>query len=139
MARRIGDNVINELTVEDKAGGGSIVIYYRFPTTEERIEYGTAQFQRERDKIIMSFIEARHVYGYKIILGIRKGDLLIKKAEGFKPLCTDQKDPDFEPEWKEIVKKDAPDLLEGLCIHAFGIPDVIASQMVKEGEYSSKN
>jgi hypothetical protein len=137
--RVIGENVTNELIIENKAGGGEILVNYRFPTTDERIEYGTAQVRREKDMVRVSFIEARQEYGSKIITGIRKGDLKYKVDGELKDLSSDPKDPDFDPEWKTLIRKYAPDLLEALCIHAFGIPDVIAVQSLKDGKYNSKN
>ncbi len=138
--RIIGDSVVNALKIQDMSNeGGEITLYYRFPTPEERIAYEAMQYERDRDKIKLNFRQARQTFGLKILIGIKKGDLGYKPdGEKIKPLCSDQGDPDYNPEWRKIVEKNAIDLVEALATYAFGVPDTRSTQEVDLG-YTEKN
>jgi len=141
MPRIIGEGVINEFILNDPHSGDRIVLYYRFPTAEERINYMSAEFERDGDKIKMKVGEARQNFGSKILLGIRKGDLLFKEdGKPIRPVCSDPEDPDFIPEWKALVEVKAADLIEALAQHAFGIPNFTVGQKIKgEENYNPGN
>ncbi|MDY7034561.1 MAG: hypothetical protein SV375_00135 [Thermodesulfobacteriota bacterium] len=118
MARELSEE-LNELKVQDNISNSSIVLYYRTPTTEENIQYTNESIVRRRNKITSRLGEARQKFGLKILEGFRAGDFT-KKIDGRSvPLASDPKSNEYDPEWKILIAKHAPDIIEILAIHAF--------------------
>lgn len=141
MPRRLSDE-LNELKIEDKLSGSEIVLYYRMPTTEERVKYTNALVRREGNRLVSRQGEARHKYGALILAGIRDGDFDRKVGDRYLPLSSTPGSENYDPEWKAQVKKHAPDLIDFLAVHVF---EQSAEQAQKEdlapgeGEDPSKN
>ena len=118
MARSLSDD-INELKIFDNISGSSIVMYYRDPTTEERTAYANASVRRKRNKIITKVPETRIEYAEKIMTGFREGDFTIKKDGQPQPISSEPSSPNYYPEWKNLLRKKASDLLMLLAGHVF--------------------
>ena len=107
MPRQLNDKPC-EVTFQDrlstdKDGNPSkITLYYRLPTTEERIGYANAQIVREGNSVKNNMGEARLKYGLKIFKGFKDG--AFDQDEG-KPLSSNPASPDYNPAWKTIVKQ----------------------------------
>jgi hypothetical protein len=136
MGRIIGDGVKNQLVLKDPFSGDPIIIYYRIPNSEERIAYESAKYRREKDRFEFCLSEARLKFGEKIIEGFEEGSFLHKiEGAGNRPFSSDPESPNYDPSWKELLRKYAPDVLEILAEHAFDSLRTVASQ----GEFSEKN
>ena len=114
MARMLNDKPC-EVTFLDKISDSKITLFYRLPTTEERIKYTNAQFTRRANKVESHIGEARQKYGLAILLGFKEGAFETDKGL----ISSDPQSPKYEPEWKEVVKKYAPDIIEMLALHAY--------------------
>lgn len=121
MARRLGEEV-NEIRFQDNLSGSEIVLFYRMPTTEERIAYTNESFQRKGRKVISRAVETRMKFGLKILEGFREGDFEIKTTDGWLPISSDSESRCFKKDWKEHIKKYASDLIEHLAIRVFDLP-----------------
>ena len=128
MGRIIGEGVKNQLILKYQFSGDPIVLYYRIPTSEERIAYGSAKYRREKDKVEIKLTEARQVFGEKIIEGFKQGSFKFKLGDDLREISSDPESPDFDSAWKAHVKYYAADLLEILAEHAFDGMSVVSTQ-----------
>jgi hypothetical protein len=106
----------NELRLHDNLSNSVIVLYYRTPTAKEQAEYTNGMTRRERNKLVNCTGEQRQKYGAVILTGFREGDFL---KQGGGVFSSDPQSPVYDPEWKGLITKFAPDLIETLAIHAF--------------------
>ena len=150
MPRIIGENIENQLLIPDKFAGGFCTVFYRPGTTEERIAYPSAQWERKDGKIRNRRREALLDYGEMVILGFEEGYFKFKtpspqktndegKGGGEEELRTISSDPEsknYDPNWKALLRKYAPDVLEAVAEHVFEPPVAIAYQGEK---YTEKN
>jgi hypothetical protein len=136
MGRVIGENVQNKLLIKDQLSGGIITLFYRTPTTEERVAYKLAQFERTEGRVRSRVTEARQDFGEKILLGFEEGSFQFKSTEGeLRTFSSNPGSDNYDPEWKSLLRKYAVDVLEYLAEHCFEGAIAIASQE----DFSSKN
>jgi len=121
MPRRLGDE-LNELRFQDNISGSTIVLYYRMPTTQETVRYTNEITVRQRNRIVSRLGETRQKYGFIILQGIRTGDFEVKKGDKYVPIASDPQSEYYVQDWKETIKKHAPDLIELLAIRVFESP-----------------
>src|SRR4030043_513809 len=113
MGRIIGENVKNQLSLKDPFSGDPIILYYRIPTSEERIAYESAKYRREKGRFEFCLSEARLKFGEKIIEGFEEGSFLHKiEGAGNHPFSSDPESPVYITSWKDLLRKYAPDVLE---------------------------
>lgn len=117
MARRLGGDYT--LTIQDHLSGSKIHLNYRMPTTKEIISYRNGSTRREGNQLVSRTGENRMEHGKLILTGF--GDGAFEKQVGGKwaPISSDPKSPHYDPEWKEFVCENAPDLIETLAVHVF--------------------
>lgn len=137
MPRIIGENVTIRLLIPDKFADGYCTIFCRPGTTEERIAYPSAQWERKDGKIRNRRREALLDYGEMVILGFEEGYFKEKMSVGkLRVFSSDPGSENYDPSWKALLRKYAPDILEAVAEHVFETPNAIASQ----GEdYTEKN
>ena len=122
MPRRLGEED-NEMRFQDNLSGSEIVLFYRMPTTKERVSYTNESFQRKRNKVVNRSVQARMKFGLEILTGFKEGDFEIKAKDGeWSPISSDPDSEHYYPDWKEHVRKYASDLIEHLAIRVFDIP-----------------
>ena len=107
------------LTIKDNISGDKIRLGYRMPTPAERIAYANEQVVRKGKKVDMRILETRIKFGAKILTSIRTGDFRAMKDGVAVDLASDTSAPGYLPEWKELVKERASDLVELLALHVF--------------------
>lgn len=127
MARIFTDEP-NELRLHDNLSDSTIVLYHRTPTAAEQAAYTNGMTKRVRNKLINCTGEQRQKNGLAILTGFREGDFL-KPGSPDSPhwdadcggvrFSSDKNAGSYDPEWKKLVGKYAPDLVEALAIHAF--------------------
>ncbi len=105
-----------ELTFDDRISGDKITVFYRMPTSQERVKYANGYVTRQGNKIVSSLGELRMKAGAAVLVGFKKGAFSVP-GKGL--ISAEPTDPNFDPEWKKIVIKYAPDVVEMTAIHAF--------------------
>jgi len=118
MPRRLSDE-LNELWIEDNISGSRILLHYRMPTSKEAIRYTNELTQRKKNKIVIQFGETRQKLGAEILEGFRTGDFERMDGDRYVPMASDKTSEHYWPEWKEVIKQYAPDIIEALAIHVF--------------------
>ncbi len=113
MARLLGEQR-HSIAIQDPVSGSVINLYYRRPTSEERVAYQLSAFRIEGGERRFCLGETRLKFGLEILIGFGEGDFVIT-AEGEETLL----DPARHPDWKERLAKDAPDLVSYLGQQVF--------------------
>jgi len=113
MPRVLGEEN-HSLAVHDPVSGSEITLYYRRPTSEERVAYQLSAFRLEGGQRRFCLGETRLQFGLEILTGFGAGNFLITEDGREVPL-----DPERHPDWKERVKEHAPDLVSYLAQQIF--------------------
>jgi hypothetical protein len=136
MGRIIGENIQNALIIKDKKSEGTLTLYYGSETAAERIAFKSSLWEREGDKIRSRRTEALQEWGEKKIIGFKEGDFKYKIDGELKIFSSDPESKNYDPKWKELLRKYAPDVLEALAEHIFEEMIVIGRQ---EEVFTQKN
>ena len=107
MARDLSKSDNIPLRMLDSVSGTEIMLYYRTPTTEDRVGYQARRFRREGDKLINCARRAAIDAAAGVLTGIREGDFF---CDG-KPLASDPASANYRPDWHVLIKEMAGDLL----------------------------
>ena len=113
MARVLGEER-QALRVQDPVSGSVITLYYRRPTSEERLAYQLSAFLLEGGERRFCLAETRLKFGREILTGFGEGDFQIREDSGEVPL-----DPARHPDWQERLAEHAPDLVSYLAQQVF--------------------
>ncbi|MFP3866877.1 MAG: hypothetical protein ACLFUU_01775 [Desulfobacteraceae bacterium] len=113
MGRKLTDEP-QTLLVRDPISKTVITLYYRVPTSEERVAYQTSAFRIEGQRRQLRLGETRLKFGLEILTGFAPGDFSLIRDGQEVPLDT-EKDPD----WKDHLARHAPDLISFLGQYVF--------------------
>lgn len=121
MPRDLQQSDRNEMIIQDAISACEIKLYYRLPTTPERVGFQKASWVRDGNKVYNNVAAARAHYGALVLSGIREGDFSFgKDAEDNAILiASDPTSPNFCANWKEKVVATAGDLLMLLGMQVF--------------------
>ncbi len=97
----------NVIEVRDAVGGVVHELYYRMPTTKERVKYRAGLFERKGDTIINKSVSQQEKFGAIILEGFKKGTF----AQKGKAISSDKDDPDYYKDWKKLLQEAAPELV----------------------------
>ena len=122
MARILGEQR-HILAIQDPVSGSVINLYYRRPTSEERVAYQLSAFRLEGGERRFCLGETRLKFGLEILTGFGPGDFVMHAEGEETPL-----DPTRHPDWKERLACDAPDLLSYLAQQVFEGMRVVAQR-----------
>jgi hypothetical protein len=122
MARLLGEKR-HVLAIQDPVSGSVINLYYRRPTSEERVAYQLSAFRLEGGERRFCLGETRLKFGLEILTGFGAGDFVMHEEDEEVPL-----DPARHPDWKERLAIDAPDLLSYLAQQVFEGMRVVAQK-----------
>lgn len=109
----------NKLTLFDNISNSEIVLFYRTPTSKEVAAYSNGMTKRIRNKVITCVGENRQKHGLEVLVGFREGDFILPKNGQNITIASDQSSQNYDPEWKSLIKKFAPDLVDAVAIHVF--------------------
>lgn len=123
MARMLG-KIISEAVLKDNLGGGEIVIYYRQPTTIERVEYTNQGFRRVAGELVVNKGETRMDYGLRIITGFKFGDFVDEKGKAF---ASEPGHKNYRADWKDLLMDGGSDLVDLLAARVFDMSCSIAT------------
>lgn len=113
MGRILGEER-HALAIQDPVSGSVITLYFRRPTSEERVGYQLSAFRLEAGERRFCLGETRLKYGLEILTGFEPGDFQILEEGGAAPL-----DPARHPDWKARLAEQAPDLVSYLAQQVF--------------------
>lgn len=134
MPRLLSDDH-NKLKIHDNISNSEMVLFYRTPTSQENTQYTNEVTVRKRNRIVSRLGETRQKYGAEILTGFRDGDFVRKNERNeIVPIASDPDSPNYYPEWKDLVREKASDLIEALAIHVFE-----SSVETEDGEVLEKN
>jgi len=115
MPRELSDKPC-EVTFYDRISDSEITLLYRLPTTEARVKYNSSLITRRGNKFTSSVGSARMKFGADILIGFKEGAFANEKGE---LISSDPASERYDQNWKELVKKYAPDVIESLAIVVF--------------------
>lgn len=116
---RVLSSELNTLKIQDNIGNCDIEIYYRTPTTKERVDYSNECIRRKRNKIDIRTAKARQKFGLKIIKGFKDGDFAIPSEGKNVPIASDSSSSNYRENWKELIAEYAMDIVETLAAYVF--------------------
>ncbi|HHL33920.1 MAG TPA: hypothetical protein ENJ30_06105 [Desulfobulbaceae bacterium] len=121
MARREASDR-NEVEIHDNLSNTDILFYYRTPTTSELEGFNNLAIVRKGKKVKFQQPKARLKYGLHILTGIREGDFERSNGKGgYVAISSDKQSPNYYPEWKAWLRKNAADLVMLLGMHVFDV------------------
>ena len=98
----------NEFNLYDRASNSTIKLFYRTPTTEERIQYKSALVNvTVKSKDAADIIKTQLEWGKKILTGFAEDSFCVNG----KPISSDEKSENYHPGWKDAVAETASDIL----------------------------
>ena len=100
----------NILELRDKSSGRLLEFYYRFPNQAERDAYQKATLKRKGNKVLTkaNVFPEQAAFGKCVLLGFKKGCLANESGQ---VISSEKTDPDFDPNWKELLAKYRSDIL----------------------------
>ena len=113
MGRLLGEER-HILAVQDPVSGSVVTLYYRRPSSEERVAYQLSAYRLEGGERRFCLGETRVKFGLEILTGFGEGDFLIQEDNGPASL-----DPERHPDWKSRLADHAPDLVAYLALQVF--------------------
>ena len=121
MPRDLKQTDRNEFNIMDAISACEIKLYYRQPTTAERIGFQRMAWQRQGKKVANRTPEARAHYGALILTGIREGDFSCGEDAAGHPIliASEPGALNYRSDWKELVAGTAGDLLMMLGMQVF--------------------
>ena len=84
MARILGEPR-HTLAIQDPVSGSVVTLYYRGPTSEERVAYQLSAFRLEGGERRFCLGETRLKFGLEILTGFGAGDFVIAAEGGADP------------------------------------------------------
>jgi len=113
MGRFLGEER-HALAVQDPVSGSVVTLYYRRPSSEERVAYQLSAYRLEGGQRRFCLGETRLKFGLEILTGFGAGDFLLQENGAQVPL-----DPERHPDWKSRLAEHAPDLVAYLAQQVF--------------------
>jgi|GEM_PF-895918 len=118
------------LRLRDPIGGECLTLYYRIPTSEERLAYQTSAFRIEGGGPRLKLAETRLDFGLTLLTGFAPGDFTLEIDGEERPL-----EVDAEGQWKDCLKRLAPDVVSFLGQYIFEGLRVASEAAPSPGEW----
>jgi hypothetical protein len=99
MPRILGEER-HRLAIQDPVSGSAITLYFRRPTSEERVAYQLSVFHLDGGDRRLRLSETRLRFGLEILVGFDPGNFILQENGRNENL-----DPDRHPDWKERLAK----------------------------------
>lgn len=111
MPRELKQTDRNKITIDDGVTGETVTLFYRMPTTSERIAFESRSYHREGDTLIDESPAAKVEGALRIITGWDPPGYFTFDGE---PISWDPADPRYREDWKELLDETAGDILQAL-------------------------
>lgn len=105
----------NVIEIRDAVSGDVHELHYRLPTTSERAAYQASLLARKGGKIVSRVFQSRVEFAGRILTGFAKGSF----ACSGRLIASDPADPDYLPDWKDMLTAACPEILAVLGQVAF--------------------
>ncbi len=105
--RDLGDFTDNELTIRDGKSGGVCTLLYRDIESDDIVKYRSLSYKKKEGKVKVNITKAQIIMALDIITGFKDGFFCINGNA----ISSDSQNPNFYKEWKNLLKRKAPDLL----------------------------
>lgn len=113
--RELKETTLNTIKVIDTISGDTCELYYRMPTTAERVAFERAAHQWKKNRFVDASAEARIEFGMKILVGFKDGAFSV---DG-RPISSDPGAPNYYANWKNLARESAGDLVAALATAVF--------------------
>ena len=126
-------------SLEFKHADGSATLFYKDPSTNQRIDYSNRMIKRKGNKIKNEIAATRLAGGYAICTGLGEGDFAIpaNNEQGFKLISSDPKSEYFTKDWKRLLHKYQSNYLMLLGAHVFESATIEGDLLDDEDEIDS--
>jgi len=118
MARELSDELCR-LVMSDRISDSDLELFYEPATPEEKIAFDNAYIKRSGRKVKNIIGETRMKFGAKKLKGIGDKSFVVKKDGKKVPLHSREDSEFYDPGWKAVVVKMAPDVVSALASHIF--------------------
>jgi len=133
MGRKIGKDLKNVFKIRDPQTGDSITLYYRAPNADEMVSY-FAGIDRDHYQEGLAKKRIDFALDRGIITGFEEGCFEKENGEGtFIHFSSDEGKENFDPDWKELLKKGAADILTVFSTQVFEV------SLLTTERYTEKN
>lgn len=106
----------NSMAIIDSLTVTGIVLFYREPTTKEKIKYRSEQIQALHKREFEKMFELQIEWAEKLLTGF--------SADAFvyddKPISSDPSNKNYRKDWIELLKSNASDILETFTVAVMG-------------------
>lgn len=115
----------NRVEFDDTASASKLAVYYSTPTSSQVRAYRQASLKKKGNRVVFDNFDAAVKYGLEIMTGFDDGAFGI---DG-KPISSDPESPMYYPEWKDLLRDTAIDVILAVAAVAFdgvraGVGDV---------------
>lgn len=114
----------NVLKISDALTGETVELFYRMPTTAERVAFERSAHQWKKNQFVDASAQARIEYGMKILTGFQDGAFAV---DG-RAISSDPEAENYYAGWKDLVKESAGDLVAALAAAVFQGARVTAAE-----------
>lgn len=109
----------NLMILKDNLSNSDLGLYYRMPTTQERVKYANDCIVRDGQDIKNNTTATRQKMGLQILVGIRDNDFAVVKDGKEVALSSDPTNPDYLADWKKEIENTGIELVEMLAAIVF--------------------
>ena len=113
--RDLGDFTDNELTLRDAKSGGECTFLYRDLETEDLVEYRSLAYKKQGAKVKINVTKAQIHMALKVITGFKTGFFALNG----KAISSEPTNSEYYEQWRQLLKRKAPDLLVVFCVAIF--------------------
>lgn len=125
----------NEITfLVARSNNESCTLFYRDPTTEERVSYSANMIKKVNGEIIDNSIQNRLDFAKKILTGFAENQFTLKG----KAISSDPANPNYNEGWKTLIINLYADLLIKLSYTVFE-GTLIGSEMPSKSEEETES
>ncbi|MFA7175286.1 MAG: hypothetical protein WC340_18070 [Kiritimatiellia bacterium] len=100
----LGSTEIKKVLITHASSQIEIPVFYREPTTKERLAYSNSIVNRMGRKVVLDTATARLRGGLTVITGVGEGILGRDDGGKVKAVSTDPASADYYPKWKDLVR-----------------------------------
>ena len=123
----------NVMIFMDQLSGSRLTLFYKAPTTTDRINYKSAIVKVAlKSKDEKEIFDVQLNWADKFITGFAEGDFTL----GDKPISTDKESENFYDGWRQVLRDGAADIMFNFTETLFGAPNYVVKNNGAEPDFS---